>query len=583
MANEKYVRASEKVVKAAEAFDAADYAKALELCTSARGDISEILSKYQETSIALEIVKNASINVGPCSLKDLRERVIPQLEELSSAELRPLALPWAVALNLPAAERDTALANLAILTLYLDRTTKALADRGLKPALNLTLEERSAAVTKILTKISSAELKHKVSGMKNALMAEENKAYALKRTAMEQELKSERKMRTNEIKATSKIVLGGERQNAGKAPLTEQTLRQAGLWAKMVPYDLKASTSLLDTAQKSDFSDEALRAKFLEILDTAVLSANKINVPKSKTEALANIAKAKAYAGGNDSAIALAGNLPDATAGNEIIALSVSELIKKGDLMHALAAAYKLPDGPAKYSFLYRISVELAKKNMLAEARGIVSSFKDKPMRDSCMIALLCSSKNQDIKQIIETLKQVDSKNLTHNTVKMLSNIIAPVSDSYSTEQGELAAGVASIAGVLGKADKALGDVWLERAKELALQIKDPKDFSMALKTACENLVAMGRAPEAYSLMQKCAFRINDPAIFDSVCETGLFMALSGHKEEAAKTFELAGGLCNSLGDGSGARAAMLSWYIALSGMEPQKAAKSLKAFLPAF
>ncbi len=583
MANEKYVRASEKVVKAAQAFDEANYELALDLCKSAQNDISEILSKHQDTSIALEIVKNASINIGPCSLSDLREKVIPQLETLSKKELKPLSLPWAVALKLPPAERDTALANLAILTLYLDRTTQSLTERGLKPALSMTLKERTDAVNAILSKISSVEIKNKVMDMRNALMEEENRNLAARKAVGEQERKSEKKMRANRIESNAKIVLGGNRQMANKSPITDAVLRQAELWAKMVPYDLKASASLLETAKNADFSDKSSAEKFLEILNGAELSARKINVPKSKTDAIANIAKANAYAGGCEKAIALSGEIQNEAVRTEIISLAVSELIARNDIMHALAAAYRLPESPAKYSFLYRISVDLARKNMITEARGIIMSFRDKSLKDSCMIALVCSAPNQKTEDIIDTIKQVDPKNLSSNTVKMLSNLLSPISDSYKTEQGELAAGIASISGVLARSDKKLAEEWLECAKSIALQIKDPKDFSEVLKVVSENLTASGRAEEAYSLMQKCAFRINDPAIFDALCEAGLQMALSGSKHEAAKTFELAGGLCNSLGEGGGARAAMLSWYVALSGMSQKDAAKSLKPFLPSF
>ena len=219
MANEKYVRASEKVVKAAQAFDEANYELALDLCKSAQNDISEILSKHQDTSIALEIVKNASINIGPCSLSDLREKVIPQLETLSKKEMKPLSLPWAVALKLPPAERDTALANLAILTLYLDRTTQSLTERGLKPALSMTLKERTDAVNAILSKISSVEIKHKVMNMRNALIEEENRNLAARKAVGEQERKSEKKMRANRIESNAKIVLGGDRQMAQEANL----------------------------------------------------------------------------------------------------------------------------------------------------------------------------------------------------------------------------------------------------------------------------------------------------------------------------------------------------------------------------
>jgi len=561
-ANTIYVKAAAKVANAAVAFNKAEYEKSLDLCVEARFDVEKILTDYQGTSIALDIVKNADTRIGPCSYADLCSKIIPTLEKLSAAEFEKVRPALACALgNHDPLKRDEALAKLAMLAIYFDAQSAKLSEDGFKPKVSLSDEETARMINACIAEISQIGFKNSVAAIRGAHSA------------------------NAKASATAAPSVPSKPEPFKPAVIAdkEKFLKKARADANMISYDIKSAEILFESSAKARGQDKAFADEYSAIIASAFEKASQINSANLKASAQAQVAVAAANAGLCDAAIKFSDAIKDEPLKESVLSFTAESLSKEGNHTYAIAVISRLPDGPAKEKFLSRAVLAMAKSGMTKEAAEVAGLFKSAGLKSSALVSIACLSQGKDQASIVALLKNVDVHTLTADAVTMLSRAIAPVTYPYTTQEAWHAARLAAIARKIARLDSATARVWNDAATDAMTKLANGKDAAALLKPLCENLIMAGNPESAYALAQKFAFKNADDNSFNALCEIALELALSNNAGLSVKVFDIASSICSSIEATKAQNAVFLAWQVSLAGLDDDDCVKILNPFLPKF
>ncbi len=572
-ANRAFVLASSKVAKASAYFEGGKYSDALNYCLDARADAARILENYQGTRIALEMVKDSNTHMGPCTYNELQQTVIPRLEVLAAQEMEPVRLAWAVALaNADAAKRDEALSKLATILIYAQNEEKALEAEGFTLPQKLPEEQIGMMINSCVARITLPAYKNSVMSIRAAHLQGSN-------AQMVEEFKRKAQERGAQVKTTVRIHPAA----SPKLENPKKFIEDARKLASMINYDMANAKKLREAASSARGLGAQEMKEYEAALKTAFTNAGKISMPKMRQQALADVSAAAANAGRNNVALEFFRDIKDEKLAQELVSVMAESFSKDSEYSEALAVISKLKSGQEKDDFLFRTAISLAKEGMADQAYGIAKGFKDAALRNSCVIIIGCVAPGADISKMAETLKDMDPASIPQEAVTTLSETLVPAKVVCDSAEGRHAARLAAIAGRLSPIDAALSEKWNRAAKDAILEVAAPKEFSLLLPEVCETQIKNGDAKGAFEMVQKCAFRITDDAVFTALCKSAVFFALSKHDSYAVQVFEMAASVCASREKPRIQNEVELAWKISLSGISHGDAVKILKPFLPRF
>lgn len=352
-ANREYVNAAKKVASAAKSFDEADYSSADKLCREAFASVQTIIEKYPDSSIALKVVTDRDLRIGPCTYVDLSERIIPSLDKYSLEVFEPAGLAWSIAVS----QKDEASRDLALDTL----AQKIL---SAKPTDRISVERLSDMCNACVLEIKSAPLKSRILAERAASSDDPGEKSSAP------DMKSMMLMQKTAPAPVEKI--------ADEAAF----LAKAGSDAKLVAYELRAVSNLREMALQAKTATPKTAEEFKKSLDLALENIMKISSVKARETALADMAAAYANLGDISKSVEIAKGLDNPEIFSSVFQNIAEQASKAKNYTAAIGLASKIPNEGEKSAFLCALAAGVAEQGLFAEAVEISKMLKDVPSRN---------------------------------------------------------------------------------------------------------------------------------------------------------------------------------------------------------
>ncbi|MBQ6534831.1 MAG: hypothetical protein IJI37_06625, partial [Opitutales bacterium] len=325
-ANREYVGAALKVSEAERLFNEGRYKEARGLCAAAGKEIEEIVAANPESNVALKIVSDAGLLVGPCPYRKLKESVIPELDAIDNPAMAEVSQAWAIAVRSGA--------------------YPAFARAVIGNCKKFGGETSDKILAAALPKIADIRLRAELGAEFMAALEDKPAPAALKKSPEPQKPAA-----ALDKKDQDKIL----QDAAGAAALVSFDIRQAGRLA-----DIASRARELSAENAQKFSAELSRA-----LDNAL----KISAPAAREQALAKLAEAFANSGDIPRAIAVSQKISTPALFYGVFKKIGSGARSGEHYREALTLAPRLPDAAERGEFVASIAEGVARQGLFDEAR----------------------------------------------------------------------------------------------------------------------------------------------------------------------------------------------------------------------
>lgn len=524
-ANREYVAASLEVSRAAQAYDAADYAAAKKLCDSAAAKVAKILSDYPESEIAVRIVSDPQLRLGGVEYQWFCKKLPEKLELLTDPKFEKLGLLWPVLVN--ANLRPDDVREAARFAKDQSRRVENDAQKAQYDSLVKSLSEICpAANSGVETRTTSA-------------------AAAAQKPAAEKEKTVEPK----------------------KIADKKFFLDDAKTKAAIVGYDISVVAKLAEMSRAAKADSDETFAEFKKLLDTARANIAKISNAHTRDSANSQLVEIYADAGLGGDAVEIAKSVSDPQLFESAFLKTADAAGKSENYMQAIALASRLPEGARKNEFLAKIAGAVAERGYFGAAGSVLDTVKDAHARELGYARLLLCAKTPMQKK--SAAAKISPENF--EALAKISETLRGRADFDSGNPADRAAVLADFAKVVSDADKQLAD------KTIALAVSTlPKggDISECAVPIAEYFAAVGEPEKGLNFVLENLFRLSKfPP--ESICSLSASVAKTDGKL-AAEGFKAAAvhGTMNPV---------KFAEYIVRSGLPSSAQIEVLKAFLPKF
>ena len=524
-ANREYVAASLEVSRAAQAYDAADYAAAKKLCDSAAAKVARILSDYPESEIAVRIVSDPQLRLGGVEYQWFCKKLPESLGLLTDPKFEKLGLLWPVLVNgnlRPDDVREAA------------RVAKDQSGR----AKNDDQKAQYDSLVKSLSEICPAA---------NAGVDTRTTAAAA---------------------AAPKPVAGkGKTVEPKKIADKKFFLDDAKTKAAIVGYDISVVAKLAEMSRAAKADSDETFAEFKKLLDIARANIAKISNAHTRDSANSQLVEIYADAGLGGDAVEIAKSVSDPQLFESAFLKTADAAGKSENYMQAIALASRLPDGARKNEFLAKIAGAVAERGYFGAAGSVLDTVKDVHARELGYARLLLCAKTPMQKK--SAAAKISPENF--EALAKISESLRGRAGFDSENPADRAAVLADFAKVVFDADKQLAD------KTIALAVSSlPKsgDISECAVPIAEYFAAVGEPEKGLNFVLENLFRLSKfPP--DSICSLSASVA-KGNEKLAVEGFKAAAvhGVMNPV---------KFAECVVRSGLPSSAQTEVLKTFLPKF
>lgn len=524
-ANREYVAASLEVSRAAQAYDAADYAAAKKLCDSAAAKVAKILSDYPESEIAVRIVSDPQLRLGGVEYQWFCKKLPEKLGLLTDPKFEKLGLLWPVLVNgnlRPddvreaarfAKEQSGRAENDAQKAQY-DSLVKSLSE--ICPAANAGVDTRTTAATAAAPKPA----------------AEKEKTVEPKKIA-------DKKFFLDDAKTKAAIV----------------------------GYDISVVAKLAEMSRAAKADSDETFAEFKKLLDIARANIAKISNAHTRDSANSQLVEIYADAGLGGDAVEIAKSVSDPQLFESAFLKTADAAGKSENYMQAIALTSRLPDGARKNEFLAKIAGAVAERGYFGAAGSVLDTVKDAHARELGYARLLLCAKTPMQKK--SAAAKISPENF--EALAKISESLRGRAGFDSENPADRAAVLADFAKVVSDADKQLAD------KTIALAVSSlPKsgDISECAVPIAEYFAAVGEPEKGLNFVLENLFRLSKfPP--ESICSLSASVA-KGNEKLAVEGFKAAAvhGAMNPV---------KFAECVVRSGLPSLAQTEVLKTFLPKF
>lgn len=524
-ANREYVAASLEVSRAAQAFDAADYAVAKKLCDSAAAKVAKILSDYPESEIAVRIVSDPQLRLGGVEYQWFCKKLPEKLELLTDPKFGKLGLLWPVLVNANLRPDDV-------------REAARFAKDQSRRAENDAQKAQYDSLVKSLSEICPA-----------ANSGVETRTTSAAAAAQKPAAEKEKTVEPKKI-ADKKFFLDDAKTKAA-----------------IVGYDISVVAKLAEMSRAAKADSDETFAEFKKLLDTARANIAKISNAHTRDSANSQLVEIYADAGLGGDAVEIAKSVSDPQLFESAFLKTADAAGKSENYMQAIALASRLPEGARKNEFLAKIAGAVAERGYFGAAGSVLDTVKDAHARELGYARLLLCAKTPMQKK--SAASKISPENF--EALAKISETLRGRADFDSGNPADRAAVLADFAKIVSDADKQLAD------KTIALAVSTlPKggDISECAVPIAEYFAAVGEPEKGLNFVLENLFRLSKfPP--ESICSLSASVAKTDGKL-AAEGFKAAAvhGTMNPV---------KFAEYIVRSGLSSSAQIEVLKAFLPKF
>ena len=524
-ANREYVAASLEVSRAAQAFDAADYAVAKKLCDSAAAKVAKILSDYPESEIAVRIVSDPQLRLGGVEYQWFCKKLPEKLELLTDPKFGKLGLLWPVLVNANLRPDDV-------------REAARFAKDQSRRAENDAQKAQYDSLVKSLSEICPA-----------ANAGVDTRTNPAAATAPKPATEKEKTVEPKKI-ADKKFFLDDAKTKAA-----------------IVGYDISVVAKLAEMSRAAKADSDETFAEFKKLLDIARANIAKISNAHTRDSANSQLVEIYADAGLGGDAVEIAKSISDPQLFESAFLKTADAAGKSENYMQAIALASRLPEGARKNEFLAKIAGAVAERGYFGAAGSVLDTVKDAHARELGYARLLLCAKTPMQKK--SAAAKISPENF--EALAKISETLRGRADFDSENPADRAAVLADFAKVVSAADKHLAD------KTIALAVSTlPKggDISECAVPIAEYFSAVGEPKKGLNFVLENLFRLSKfppesiCALSASVAKTDGKLAAEGFKAAAVH------GTMNPV---------KFAEYIVRSGLSSSAQIEVLKAFLPKF
>lgn len=524
-ANREYVAASLEVSRAAQAYDAADYAAAKKLCDSAAAKVAKILSDYPESEIAVRIVSDPQLRLGGVEYQWFCKKLPEKLELLTDPKFGKLGLLWPVLVNANLRPDDV-------------REAARFAKDQSRRAENDAQKAQYDSLVKSLSEICPAA-NSGVEPRTTSAAAAAQKPAAEKEKTVEPKKIADKKFFLDDAKTKAAIV----------------------------GYDISVVAKLAEMSRAAKADSDETFAEFKKLLDTARANIAKISNAHTRDSANSQLVEIYADAGLGGDAVEIAKSVSDPQLFESAFLKTADAAGKSENYMQAIALASRLPEGARKNEFLAKIAGAVAERGYFGAAGSVLDTIKDAHARELGYARLLLCAKTPMQKK--SAASKISPENF--EALAKISETLRGRADFDSGNPADRAAVLADFAKIVSDADKHLAD------KTIALAVSTlPKggDISECAVPIAEYFAAVGEPEKGLNFVLENLFRLSKfPP--ESICSLSASVAKTNGKL-AAEGFKAAAvhGTMNPV---------KFAEYIVRSGLPSSAQIEVLKAFLPKF
>lgn len=524
-ANREYVAASLEVSRAAQAYDAADYAAAKKLCDSAAAKVAKILSDYPESEIAVRIVSDPQLRLGGVEYQWFCKKLPEKLELLTDPKFEKLGLLWPVLVNANLRPDDV-------------REAARFAKDQSRRAENDAQKAQYDSLVKSLSEICPA-----------ANSGVETRTTSAAAAAQKPAAEKEKTVEPKKI-ADKKFFLDDAKTKAA-----------------IVGYDISVVAKLAEMSRAAKADSDETFAEFKKLLDTARANIAKISNAHTRDSANSQLVEIYADAGLGGDAVEIAKSVSDPQLFESAFLKTADAAGKSENYMQAIALASRLPEGARKNEFLAKIAGAVAERGYFGAAGSVLDTAKDAHARELGYARLLLCAKTPMQKK--SAAAKISPENF--EALAKISETLRGRADFDSGNPADRAAVLADFAKIVSDADKQLAD------KTIALAVSTlPKggDISECAVPIAEYFAAVGEPEKGLNFVLENLFRLSKfPP--ESICSLSASVAKTDGKL-AAEGFKAAAvhGTMNPV---------KFAEYIVRSGLPSSAQIEVLKAFLPKF
>lgn len=524
-ANREYVAASLEVSRAAQAFDAADYAVAKNLCDSAAAKVAKILSDYPESEIAVRIVSDPQLRLGGVEYQWFCKKLPEKLGLLTDPKFEKLGLLWPVLVNANLRPDDV-------------REAARFAKDQSRRAENDAQKAQYDSLVKSLSEICPA-----------ANAGVDTRTTPAAATAPKPATEKEKTVEPKKI-ADKKFFLDDAKTKAA-----------------IVGYDISVVAKLAEMSRAAKADSDETFAEFKKLLDIARANIAKISNAHTRDSANSQLVEIYADAGLGGDAVEIAKSVSDPQLFESAFLKTADAAGKSENYMQAIALASRLPEGVRKNEFLAKIAGAVAERGYFGAAGSVLDTVKDAHARELGYARLLLCAKTPMQKK--SAAAKISPENF--EALAKISETLRGRADFDSENPADRAAVLADFAKVVSDADKQLAD------KTIALAVSTlPKggDISECAVPIAEYFAAVGEPEKGLNFVLENLFRLSKfPP--ESICSLSASVAKTNGKL-AAEGFKAAAvhGTMNPV---------KFAEYIVRSDLPSSAQIEVLKAFLPKF
>lgn len=524
-ANREYVAASLEVSRAAQAFDAADYAVAKKLCDSAAAKVAKILSDYPESEIAVRIVSDPQLRLGGVEYQWFCKKLPEKLGLLTDPKFEKLGLLWPVLVNANLRPDDV-------------REAARFAKDQSRRAENDAQKAQYDSLVKSLSEICPAA-NAGVDTRTNPAAATAPKPATEKEKTVEPKKIADKKFFLNDAKTKAAIV----------------------------GYDISVVAKLAEMSRAAKADSDETFAEFKKLLDIARANIAKISNAHTRDSANSQLVEIYADAGLGGDAVEIAKSVSDPQLFESAFLKTADAAGKSENYMQAIALASRLPEGARKNEFLAKIAGAVAERGYFGAAGSVLDTVKDAHARELGYARLLLCAKTSMQKK--SAAAKISPENF--EALAKISETLRGRADFDSENPADRAAVLADFAKVVSDADKQLAD------KTIALAVSTlPKggDISECAVPIAEYFAAVGEPEKGLNFVLENLFRLSKfPP--ESICSLSASVAKTNGKL-AAEGFKAAAvhGTMNPV---------KFAESVVRSGLPNSAQIEVLKTFLPKF
>ncbi len=353
-ANAEYVKAALMALQAKDDLLKFDIDKALSGFTDVSNLLNSIPQKYPESDIALKLVSDRSISLGPFRVEEVDAKVIPALKAAQGKQMEPLRRTFLV----------------ASLSKNPDEALKAFAESLLKTP-DISAEVKNGILKSLPVVTDSVP---KAPGVPQAQKVSESKS--------------------------------------------KKTAHSQSAYKEMLKDALKASRFTdLDKAQQllkiSEEIDAAHSGEFAKILESAIKRASTISIVSLREKSYSMLAAAAANIGDNALALDTIAKIKGQGALDEVFPALAATLGSTDKYPATLSVISKIADVGKRDALTFELVCNMAKKGNRTAAIGICSQIKDKAKRNRALCKVAAAAyEGKDSKNFISAVSKLDVSSL---------------------------------------------------------------------------------------------------------------------------------------------------------------------------